>query len=175
MTIKELADVAGVSQDTIRRVGKKYFPGMHTRGIKVHYTEKQSNFIMQEVKKKNMVSTLTQNAEVKQQSAEVDYEIIGKMIGMAVSAAMTPIVQELRQINSKPSLQIEQPKQDYFSLVAYCSINKIKVSMSELKKMGMDLRKMSKADGKELHKVPDERWGEVNSYPIEILEEYFSE
>lgn len=174
MTIKQLADVAGVSEDTIRRKGKSLFPGMHTKGVRVHYTKNQCEILMREVKKKNMVSELQQNAEVPQQNAEVDYEIIGKMIGMAVSAAMMPVVKQLEHIN-KPQLLIEQPKQDYYSLVAYCSLNKIKTVSSELRKMGMDLRKMAKESGKELHKIPDERYGQVNSYPVEILEEYFSE
>lgn len=87
---------------------------------------------------------------------------------------METVLSELKGFKQQP-LQIEQPKQDYYSLVAYCSLHKIKTVSSELRKMGMDLRKMSKESGKELHKVPDERWGEVNSYHIEVLNEYFSE
>ena len=88
---------------------------------------------------------------------------------------MTAVLDKLENINksSNQQLQIEQPKQDYYSLVAYCSLNKIKISFSELKKMGMDLRKMTIAKELEIKKIPDERWGTVNSYPIEILDEYF--
>jgi hypothetical protein len=173
MTIKELADIAGVSRDTIRRVVKKLYPDEIVNGKKTMLNDIQCQVVMMEARKKNMVSP-TQSAQVPTQSAQVDYEVIGKMIGMAVSAAMQPVVKQLQSI-SNPVLQIEQPKQDYFSLVAYCSLNKIKTVDSELRKMGMDLRKMAKESGKELHKIPDERYGQVNSYPLEILEEYFSE
>ena len=172
MTIKELADVAGVSESTVRRTGKELYPNVFQNGVKTDFDSDQSMDIMNLVRKKNMV--VMQNEKLPMQNAEVDYEVIGKMIGMAVSAAMMPVVKQLENI-SKPQLLIEQPKQDYYSLVAYCSINKIKTVSSELRKMGMDLRKMAKDSGRELHKIPDERYGQVNSYPVEILEEYFSE
>ena len=104
----------------------------------------------------------------------VDYEAIGKMIGMAVTAALMPIVDRLDKIGTNPTLQIEQPKQNYYSLMGYCSFNKISVSFSELKKMGMDLRKLTLTKNMEIRKIPDERWGFVNSYPVEILDDYFT-
>ena len=39
---------------------------------------------------------------------------------------------------------------------------------------GRELRKMAISKSLELKKIPDERWGEVNSYPVEILTEYFA-
>jgi len=101
----------------------------------------------------------------------VDYEIIGKMIGMAVSAAMTPLVTEFKRMNQG---QLEAPKQDYYSLAGYCSLHKIKTSDSDMRKIGMDLRKMAIKAGMDLHKVPNERYGQVNSYPVEILDDYFT-
>jgi len=158
MTIKELADVAGVSQDTIRRVGKKYFSEMHSKGIKTNYTEKQCEFIMSEVKKKNMVSKLPQTAEVVPQIAEVNYEMIGKMIGMAIATALSPIVDKLDKIGKTNTF-----------------LNGIKVNRSELAIHGMTLKKLAVEKGLPIKYIPDERWGKVNSYPIELLNEYFSE
>ncbi len=171
MTVKELAEVAGCNEKTVIRLTKDLFPGLIRNGVKTLYSKDQAFDIMSGLPKKNLVQMSEQPIQNVQ---GVDYEVIGKMIGMAVSAAMQPVVQQLQNINNQP-LQIEQPKQDYYSLVAYCSLNKIKTVSSELRKMGMDLRKMAKESGKELHKIPDERYGEVNSYPLEILEEYFSE
>ena len=114
-----------------------------------------------------------QNEKLPMQNDKVDYEMIGKMIGMAVSAAMQPVVQQLQNINN-PVLQIGQPEQDHFTLMAYCSLKRIKVNLSEAKKMGMDVKKMTVDAGLTINEIPDERWGKVNSYPVEILEEYFS-
>lgn len=182
MTIKELAEFTGRDIRTVRRwiakAGDKVSQAPHdtkSQGIAHDYSIKEVAHILDSSSmSKDAVGILMENAmnkDVPQQ--QVDYEVIGKMIGMAVSAAMQPVVNQLQNIN-KP-LQIEQPKQDYFSLVGYCSLHKIKTTNSELKKMGMDLRKIAKSQGKELHKIPDERYGQVNSYPVEILEEYFSE
>ena len=90
------------------------------------------------------------------------------MIGTAITIALVPLIQKINQ-----PLAIEQPKQDYYSLIAYCNLNKIKVNFSELKKMGMDLRRLTLDKGLKLRKIPDERWGEVNSYPVAMLDEYF--
>jgi len=186
MTIIELSDFTGKNRTTVERWCAKCISSSILNKVQNAQKGKPADFSMEEVGEilssgsmsKDAVNIIMENARKKGltvQAQAVDYEIIGKMIGMAVSAAMTPIVQELRQINSSSQLQIEQPKQDYFSLIAYTSLNKIKINSSELRKMGMDLRKMAISQGKELHKIPDERYGSVNSYPIEILDEYFSE
>lgn len=57
---------------------------MHKRGVRTYYTQYQCSLIMKEVKKKNMVSEVPQNAEVVTQNSEVDYQAIGKMIGDAL-------------------------------------------------------------------------------------------
>ena len=189
MTIKELADFTGKEQRTIRRWIQKASDRMSSLTEKTKEafrTKCPMDLTIDEIEailtagsmSKDAVSIIMDNAKSKNlptQSVEVNYEAIGKMIGMAVSAALIPVVDRLDKMSSAPQLQIEAPKQDYFSLIAYCSLNKIPAVNSELKKMGMDLRKIAISRGKELHKIPDERYGQVNSYPVEILEEYFSE
>ncbi|MCP4393331.1 MAG: hypothetical protein GY804_03545 [Alphaproteobacteria bacterium] len=179
MTIKELADVAGVSQETIRRTGKRIFPATFRNGVKTKFDEFQSIAIIKDVSKKNMVApqneeVAPQNEEVAVQSPQVDYEIIGKMIGMAVSAAMQPVVQQLQNINKNP-LQIEAPvKEDYYALTAYCSIKGYKIKRSELILHGKHLTANAKEKGLQIRTIPDERWGKVNSYPVELLDEHFN-
>lgn len=102
MTIKELAEVGGVSQETIRRTGKRLFPKRFINGVKTELTEKESLEIMSNVKTKNNIAP--QNVP---QNVQVDYTEIGKMIAMAVTSAMTPILQELRQPQQNQPLQIE--------------------------------------------------------------------
>ncbi len=187
MTIKELAVFTGKEDRTIRRWVK--IAGDKNQDIvqkvkEAFRTKCPMDLTIDEVElvlksgslSKDAVYIMMESARNNRPTTQVvDYEMIGKMIGMAVMAALTPVVDRLDILSNGNQLQIEAPKQDYFSLVAYCSLHKIKTNMSELKKMGMDLRKMTKEYGKELRKIPDERWGEVNSYPVEILDEYFSE
>ena len=59
----------------------------------------------------------------------------------------------------------------YISLIAYCRLKGMDKSLSELRALGSKLRKRAVQLGIKLGKVPDERWGEVNSYPRQLLEE----
>ena len=173
MTIKELANVAGVSIPTLRRTAKKLFPDSIERGVKSVFSKEQSTLIIEYVRKKNMVGPLVQNDSRPVQNEQVNYEAIGKMIGMAVSAALTPVVDRLDRLSNQKALP-EPIKEDSYSLVAYCQINQIKVNRSELALHGRSLKKIANRKGIELKKITDERWGFVNSYPVEILKEYFS-
>jgi len=103
--------------------------------------------------------------------AQVDYEVLGKMIGMAVSSAMAPIVLELKQINSRP--QTEEIQQDYFSIKAYNNLKHLKLTFSECLTHGKKLTSFSNEKDIEVRKVSDERFGQVNSYSLEVLDDYF--
>ena len=94
------------------------------------------------------------------------------MIGMAVSAALAPVVERLDNISQAKALPAPV-NEDYYSLLAYCKIKGITVNRSELALHGKNLKRFAVEEGHELHKVPDERWGHVNSYPVALLDEYF--
>ncbi len=192
MTVKELAKLTARTERTVRRWIQKVELSSDTMAAKMSDAQKTNipaDFTLEETGgilrastvPKVVVNNLMESARTPVQSLEVKTDPNQMDVLFAFMERqqqvnqefMKTVLVELKGIN-KP-LQIEQPKQDYYSLVAYCSLNKIKTVSSELRKMGMDLRKMSKDSGKELHKIPDERYGQVNSYPLEILEEYFSE
>lgn len=183
MTVKEIAEFTDKRETTVRNWLKKACDinglmatknGASTSTHPADYTVDEVELILNQSSiGQNAVMIVMANARktpVNVQNA-VDYEVIGKMIGMAVSTAMIPVVKQLENI-SRPALTA--PTEDYYTLVAYCSINKIQTSISELRKIGMELRKMTISSGKELRQVPDERWAHVNSYPVEILDEYFT-
>ena len=178
MTVKELAIFTGKTPRTIRswisKAGENIsqVPYEETsQGIAHNYSIKEVGVILSSGSmSKDAVNILMENAERK--TNVIDYEVIGNMIGMAISAALAPVVQELRTI--KQPLQITAPKEDYFSLVGYTSLNSIKTNRSELALHGRTLKKMAIEKGLTVKSIPDERWGKVNSYPVEILEEYFS-
>ena len=185
MTIKELASFTGKTEKTVQRWVAKNNSKMTLSNDKITLVKGQeTNLTINQVEavlragsmSKDAVTILMNNAREKTTVIpmnNVDYEIIGKMIGMAVAAAMTPVVKQLENI-SKPQVQLSAPKEDYFSLLAYCSLHSIKTNRSELAMHGRELRKMALAKDLELKKIPDERWGTVNSYPTEVLEEYFT-
>lgn len=177
MTVKDLAKVAGVSIETIRRTAKGMFPSLLKRGKKTLFTKDQCFDIIQKVPKKNMVQMQhTQPVEQPTQSVEVapqiDYEAVGKMIGMAVTAALTPVVDRLDKLSNQKALP--QTKQDYYSLKGYCIYKSFTLTFSEKIMHGKQLSKICKRENKKVRKIPDESYGFVNSYPLEVLDEHFS-
>lgn len=185
MTIKELAEFTGKNQTTIQRWTKKAECKMQSIADKMQSAGhgKITDFSIDEIEcimqsgsmSKDAVRILMENArrENREVSNVVNYEMIGKMIGMAVTAALSPIVDRLDKI-SVP--QLPAPiNEDYYSLVAYCSLKKISIDRSQMPLHGRELKKLAASKNMSVHSIPDERWGKVNSYPVEILNEYFYE
>ncbi len=110
MTITQISDVAGCSRDTVKRLVKTMFPELKSkrRGLALELNEYQCKSIMDKLPKKNYVGEPSANAPTDLvQMPHVDYEVIGKMIAMAVSSAMQPLVDELKQTRQNAPLQLE--------------------------------------------------------------------
>jgi hypothetical protein len=171
MKINELAEVAGVSRSTISRVAKSLFPDFIKNGKATVFTKDQCFDIMANVRKKNMVGSTNlpvQNENVPMQNAEV----IAQAVAMAMQSVMVPMMREL--ISSNRLALPEPVQEDSYSLVGYCAVKGMKINRSELALHGKELKKIASRRGIELKKIPDERWGFVNSYPVKILDEYFA-
>ena len=64
---------------------------------------------------------------------------------------------------------------DFFTIMAFCRIKNIPIDLSVAKVKGMQASNYTKSIGGRINRVPDERFGEVNSYHISVLEHVFSE
>lgn len=176
MTTRELSEVAGVSVDTIRRIAKKFYPGKLSQGATAMFNKQQSMDILQEVRKKNFVELNNQQDTQLQQSTEVlqqNTEVMIQAMAAAMQVAISPLIEEIKAIKSQPALPAPV-KEDYYSLVAYFQLNKMTANRSELAMHGRELKKIARFKNLEIKKIPDERWGTVNSYPLEVLDEYFA-
>ncbi len=60
------------------------------------------------------------------------------------------------------------------SIKGYNNLMKLKLTFSECLTHGKKLTSLSNEKGIVIRKVSDERFGEVNSYSLDILDEYFS-
>ena len=81
---------------------------------------------------------------------------------------------ELKQINDRINLlegKIKEYDGDtgYRTIVAYCRENKILLPLNTARSWGIKASKLCRQYGYPVGRVPDERYGHVNSYPIEIL------
>lgn len=111
MTITQLSEVAGCSRDTVKRLVKMMFPELKAkrRGIALELNQDQCKSVMDRLPKKNYVGEPSVNAPSNiGQMHHVDYEVIGKMIAVAVGSALQPLVNEIKEIRQeKQSLQLE--------------------------------------------------------------------
>jgi prophage antirepressor-like protein len=62
----------------------------------------------------------------------------------------------------------------YWTITAWCRLNNLKISLDEAMQRGRKATKLSNEWGAEIGSVHDERFGLVNSYREDVLEEIFS-
>ena len=73
---------------------------------------------------------------------------------------------QLLEIKNKP--QINAPI-EHFSIMGYCRNIHKQISIEEAKTYGAKCRKMCNELGMVIGKVPDPRFGSVNTYPLDVL------
>lgn len=64
---------------------------------------------------------------------------------------------------------------DSYTIVGFCNKKHIKIKTSESSVRGAQASALSRKHGKNIIKIPDERYGAINSYHVSILEEVFKD
>ena len=167
MTIKQIADVAGVSIDTVTRKVKEMYPEKVQKGKATTLVQKEAINVMSELRKKKFIEP-TQNAEVLTQNAELVTRSDLASFGAAIVSEM--MKQFMPLIQNRQPIMIEQ---DYFSVNGYANKMGHKLGFSEALIIGKSAGRLSREKGYEIRKVDDERWGQVNSYHVDVLKEVF--
>ena len=102
-------------------------------------------------------------------------------------AAIAQTLVELDQVKQKQARtqqqvdaledRIDQMDGDtgYMTVTAYLRSNYVRLPLSGAQKLGKAAARAAKELGVQVGTVPDERWGSVNSYPIELLDEVAGE
>ncbi len=73
------------------------------------------------------------------------------------------------------ALRYKYGDSDSYTIVGFCNKKQIKIKTSESSVRGAQASSLSRQRGKNIIKIPDERYGEVNSYHVSILEEVFKD
>lgn len=180
MTVKEIAEAVNKTERSVRRWAKKASDKMSTIRDKMsaststypsEYTLKETLCIIEIGLGKNAANIYRMNAEKDLNKnidlvTKSDLKEFAQEIVKATVQAFLPII----QLNQN-RLQIEQ---DYYSILGYVRHKNIKITFSEALKFGKQASRLSREKNIEIRKVPDERYGIVNSYHISILVEVFS-
>lgn len=107
MTVREIAEIAGVGIDTVIRKGKELYPGKFENGKKTVFNQKESIHIMGEIRKKGFIQP-SQNAEVPSQNAEVtgslsprDLDLISAIVSRTVAMTIQQLDVRLQKIENR--------------------------------------------------------------------------
>lgn len=166
MTLKQISQTAGVKIETARVHAKKLFPFKFQNGKLTDFDKAESEQIMEGLKKKNFVQPLSNLPDM----GEVIKAILEPILKQQNDFNLR-LLQEVKSIKTE-SKQIEL-KQDYYSILGYCNLKKIEMTFSDAIKHGKEAAKLSKEKAIEIRRIPDERFGTVGSYSIDILNEIF--
>jgi hypothetical protein len=118
---------------------------------------------------KNAAAVFRANAENKIVSSE--YVTRNEIAGIitAVMKEIIPLITNQKTVTN----QIEFI-QDYYSILGYCNIKKIKITFSDAIRFGKEAAKISRENDIEIRNVSDEHYGTVGSYHIDILKKVFA-
>jgi len=72
-------------------------------------------------------------------------------------------------------LDTVQDNYHHYSVLGFCNLINKNVTAKEAAKHGIAISKICRSEKKTIHKIKDTRFGEVNSYPQDVLEKYFGE
>ena len=107
MTTKEIAEIAGVSERTVRRIAENEVGYVYEKGKKAIYTEKEAIEIMSLARKQGFIQP-RQNAVVPRQNADVesilsdrDIAIISKIVSVTVSETMKALDNRVAKIETR--------------------------------------------------------------------------
>lgn len=73
------------------------------------------------------------------------------------------------------ALRHKYGESDYDTIIGFCNKLNIKLQTNEAPMRGAQASQASRKHGKDIIKIPDDRYGTVNSYHVSILEEIFKD
>jgi phage regulator Rha-like protein len=80
---------------------------------------------------------------------------------------------ETRQESVEQHLEQLNPDTGYRTITAHCKINKRVIPIADAQHLGQMAADLCKKQRLRIGKIPDERFGSVNSYPVSVLDEVF--
>lgn len=102
------------------------------------------------------------------------YEIEGMSeLDLIIRSAQALKNLETRVHTLEAKTHLNSGQTGYWTITAWCKLNNLKISLDEAMLRGREATKLSNELGAEIGKVHDERFGLVNSYREDVLEEVF--
>lgn len=122
----------------------------------------QSKLILEHENKIKRLEQRQSNTEIHVAENKHEIELAHQKAEMAFEAASA-------------AMRHKYGESDYFTVVGFCSKHKIKLQGEDAKIHGLHATQTSRSMDKEIVKIPDDRWGKVNTYHISVLEKVFAD
>lgn len=194
MTIRQIAELCDVDESTIYRWIQKSTSAECKSAIAkcksareeskpARFTLPETLSIIRAGNRSTLADLLQENAAKAepQSTALVARDLIKEMIPAMTAAIATAITTAMRQPTGQP--QFRQPtlalpaaslNGEYYTIKGYGSMHGVNVNNTNAVMLGREASRISRQKNTDIHKAPDERWGEVNSYHISVLKEVFT-
>ncbi len=164
MTIKEISELTGLSDDTVRNKIKDLYPNIIKNGKKTYLKKEETINVVAELRKKGFIQP-TENLEVAPKNSEVDrLDRLESLVEKLIEIIPKMINNNVKQI---------EIRQDYYSILGYCRMKNIELSFSDAIHYGKEATRISKEKNIDIRKISDERFGFVNSYSVNVLDKVF--
>jgi hypothetical protein len=177
MTVKEIAMAVNKDPSTVARWVEKTSCKMQDISCKVQEakaTSRPADYTLDETcqiietglgKNASDLFRMSANAGIPESNARLDrLEIMFEKLLLAIVETRPQIAQPQKH------LQLEQPVQDYYSIMGYSRIIGETIAYSRAVRIGKLAVFYSNENKIEVRKVTDERFGYVGSYRIDVLQ-----
>lgn len=195
MTVKELAEVAGVNPRTVYRAVRKLGFDMqhgveakfdHAQCLRVvglvtakHKSVSVSQALMTPVQSQKAIKAPSQNGKLPSQNLKVPRQI-GE-VQPEIVKAFTEALQVMNKmadaclamaakVQSAPALPAPA-EPEYVTIAGFCNIRRLNLSPEAIARAGRVASAIAQDRGITIGKAPHERWGYVNTYPVSICAE----
>lgn len=122
----------------------------------------QANLILEHENKIKALQSRQAETDVRIAETRQEVKVIGQRAEDAFEAASA-------------ALRHKFGESDHYTILAFCGKNGIKIDLNEAKIRGMHASKLSATLGKDVIKIPDERYGKVGSYHLSVLNAVFKD
>jgi len=186
MTIKEIAEAVGKTDRAVRNWANKVAEkdssmseliSVSTSTHPADFGKNETMAIIEKGMGKNAAYMYRQNAD----SAPMSYQPhtdIDKLVALVETLVNTVTKMSYQSAtNRQPignQLLLSEEPITAMTLTGYSRVNNLSLSEGDKRTAGMVLRGICNQRGLTIKPIPDAHYGRVNTYPIELLDEYYT-
>ena len=93
---------------------------------------------------------------------------------LAIEKTQAHLQTQVERIDAE-HYRVENPSGSYYAVLAYAVLHNIDIDVKQAAKIGKAASAFCKANGVEISRISDPRFGMINAYPMEVLAQVFSE